>query len=394
MAGQGSQAKGNSGSSGNARAQEQAVKRLARAGALHTLVRGGLPLATQKRLLKDALPKPAARQLPKEVWASLAASIAAENPLFAGTLGQALHDHLGWDQEPAELDDWWDIVVERPLQALWMAALSRNRAVRKELAHITHHCLENFRASPDSSPPSWEFVEAIVDVQAETLTRLRDVERRAAEATRKHEVERARLAELRKQLKRMRRESSELRASRTRVEPTAQNESSPAPGPEPRSELQELERRLRRVEKEREHLLRELERERERKATTSSPMATVSDSGTVQPAVNEPPAPEEEVSARLRLLGKMLGRLLRKGKVGASHTQEDNLLRGVADHEKGEAKQLVELLCREGLLVSKPTTTTRHVSLNPDHTGEIRRIVDGTIDNPRLARFLAGPITR
>jgi hypothetical protein len=329
------------------------------------------------------------------VWASLAASIAAESPIFALALGQALHDHLGWDHEPAVLDDWWDVVVERPLQALWMAALSRNKAVRKELAHITQHCLENFRASPESSPPSWEFVESVLDVQAETLARLREAERRAAEAARKHEAESARLEELREELKRLRRESSELRAGRAQAEhrlrELAQSEAQPSPEPDAPSELRELERRLRRVEKERDHLLRELERERVRDA--AMPPA---DPAAKNPASapSEARDPAEEINPRSRLLRQMLGRLLRKGKIGASHTQEDNLLRGVADHQKGEAKQLVELLYREGLLVSKPTATTPHVSLNPDHTAEIRRIVEGTVDNPRLARFLSDPITR
>ena len=114
----------------------KAFERLARQRALQTLVRGALgPFA--RRLLKDAMPARAAAELPEEVWSSLAASIALESPGFAVPLAQELHDRLSWDKEPAELDAWWDLVREKPLEALWMAALSENRAVRKEFAENT-----------------------------------------------------------------------------------------------------------------------------------------------------------------------------------------------------------------------------------------------------------------
>jgi hypothetical protein len=83
----------------------------------------------------------------------------------------------------------------------------------------------------------------------------------------------------------------------------------------------------------------------------------------------------------------MLKKLFKKGKIGASHTHEDNVYRGVADHEKGIAKEAMDLLYREALLVPKPTATDPHVSLSPERTAEIQAIIAGEIQNPRLRRW-------
>src|SRR5262249_23568680 len=89
-----------------------------------------------------------------------------------------------------------------------------------------------------------------------------------------------------------------------------------------------------------------------------------------------------------RVLRQILRKLFKKGKIGASHTHEDNVYRGVADHEKGIAKEAMELLYREGLLMPKPTTADPHVSLNPDEVPQVRAIISGEIANPRLRRFV------
>jgi predicted transcriptional regulator len=83
----------------------------------------------------------------------------------------------------------------------------------------------------------------------------------------------------------------------------------------------------------------------------------------------------------------LLRRLLKKGKIGTSHTHEDNVYRGVADHDKGLAKQAVEVLRREGYLVLKAVGAESHVSLSPALTNEIRAIVAGDVTNHRLARY-------
>ncbi|HJS59822.1 MAG TPA: hypothetical protein VKA01_17070, partial [Vicinamibacteria bacterium] len=196
----------------------RAFDRLARARAFYTLVRGALPLPTLRRLLKDAMPRRSAREMPNEVWASLAASIGLEDGAFAAPLAQALHEQVGWDREPADMDAWWRAVRERPLEALWMAALSESKPLRKEFNHVAEHCLENWRESPSCTPPSWEYVEALLDVQAASARDVRDAERRAEDSERKQSADRERLEELREELKRLRRENADLRGGKAEAE--------------------------------------------------------------------------------------------------------------------------------------------------------------------------------
>src|SRR4029450_4056498 len=68
----------------------EAFRRLIRERALQTLVRGALPTPLLKRLLKDALPRSAAAEMPDEIWAGLAAGIGAETPEVGNTLAAAL----------------------------------------------------------------------------------------------------------------------------------------------------------------------------------------------------------------------------------------------------------------------------------------------------------------
>lgn len=369
----------------------KALERLARQRALQTLVRGALgPFA--RRLLKDAMPPRAAREVPEEVWSSLAASIALESPAFGIPLAQELHDRLSWDREPAELEAWWDLVREKPLEALWMAALSENRSVRKEFAHIAAHCLENFRSSPECPPPSWDYVEGLMEVQAKTTGDLREAERLREDAERRYQVERERAEELREELRRLRRETAELRAARAGAERRVeelQTRSRDAGQLHGAGRIEELERRLRKAEKEREHLLRD----RERVARQSQPDAHALPGTESEPA--EPPAVpgraaplSEDLNPRRRILRQMLRKLFKKGKIGASHTHEDNVYRGVADHQKGIAKEAMDLLYREGFLMPKPTATDPHVSLAAERVAEIRAVIAGEIENPRLRRFV------
>ena len=62
--------------------------------------------------------------------------------------------------------------------------------------------------------------------------------------------------------------------------------------------------------------------------------------------------------------------------------------RGLPDHEKGLAKEAMDLLEREGLLLCKPTVAGAHVSLTPERAGEVKAIIAGHIENPRLRRFV------
>ena len=71
---------------------DAAFDRLAKHRALHTLVRGALPLATLKRLLKDAMPQKHAREMPAETWSSLAA--------WSGAVGTRLRSRFGTMRKP------------------------------------------------------------------------------------------------------------------------------------------------------------------------------------------------------------------------------------------------------------------------------------------------------
>ncbi len=376
---------------------DAAFDRLAKHRALHTLVRGALSVATLRRLLKDAMPRKHAKEMPDETWSSLAVGICLENADFGDQLAAALHERLAWDREPVDMDAWWEVVRERPLEALWMAALSSSKELRKEFGHIASHCLDNYRSSPAAAPPSWEYVEGLLDVMAATNQDLRDSERSAENALRKYDVERERLDELRDELKRQRRELSELRAevADQRRGSSQTPASLSVPASDEARRIEDLERRLRKSEKEREHLHREIERLRDEAGDAP-------DTDEPEPATLERPrggaseVPEAEEAStiaadpnpRRRVIRQMLKKLLKKGKVGASHTHEDNVYRGVADHEKGIAKDAIELLYREGYFMPKPTATDPHVSIAAERVAEVKLIIAGELHEPRLVRFV------
>jgi len=372
----------------------EALGRLAGEGALQTLVRGTLPASLLRRLFGPALPRRTVAEMPEEVWSALAAGIAAESPLFGLSLAQALHDRLAWDREPAHGDEWERAVRERPLEVLWMAAISDSKAVRKAFPRTADDCLRAFRASPACTPPSWEFVDGLLEVQASGMRELRETEKTLEDAGRRFEAERQRAEDLREELKRLRRENSDLRAEKAQAERRAAAlaaRAEPA-GPEP-ERLEGLERRLRKAEKENEHLRREIARRasaREERLCPppEPPPATRSLPGYGEEADSDELPSLLDGNPRRRVLRQMLRKLFNKGKIGASHTHEDNVYRGVPDHEKGIAKEAMELLALEGLLLVKPTATDTHVSLSPDHAAEVQAIIAGEIQNPRLRRFV------
>lgn len=345
------------------------------------------------------MPRRLADEMPPEVWSNLAVAIALESGLFGIPLGEALHDQLAWDSEPASLEEWWRVVRERPLEALWMAALSQDKALKKEFAHLVQHCLENYRASPECAPPSWEFVDGILSVHADTMHRLRETEKAAEEGERRWEAERARLDELREELRRLRRENAQLRGEKAQAERNASALASQAratPEPAESRRLEEVERRLRKAEKEREHLTRELARARGEPAGEEGAHQMTPSAAEVDPPPPVASAERPLVAAasladdplpRRRVLRQLLRKLVKKGKIGASHTHEDNVYRGIADHEKGIAKEAMDLLYREGLLVPKPTVTDPHVSLSPERLNEVRSLIAGEFENPRLRQW-------
>ncbi len=163
--------------------------------------------------------------------------------------------------------------------------------------------------------------------------------------------------------------------------------------------LEELERRARRAEKEREHALAELERHRARRAEREAPPALPEEIEDLDEAegvegaaaaYDLPPhaSVSQDPNPRRRVLRLIVRKLFQKSKIGAAHTHEDNVYRGVPDHDKGVAKEAMDLLYREGWLRPKPTVADPHVSLEPERLPEIRALIAGEVDNPRLRAFI------
>jgi hypothetical protein len=237
-------------------------------------------------------------------------------------------------------------------------------------------------------------VEGLLDVHAGQQREQRHVERELDEAERRLESERERVSEQREELKRLRRENVELRTGRAQIEREAQKHAERAAAQAESADAKrfaELERRLRLAEKQREHLLAELERAGAA-PSAERPAALEPDPRAESPADEAHEAERVAIAAdpnpRRRVLRQVVRKLIKKGKIGASHTHEDNVYRGVADHEKGLAKQGIELLYREGWFMPKPTTADPHVSLNPEHLPELRALVAGELLSPRLQAFI------
>ena len=74
--------------------------------------------------------------------------------------------------------------------------------------------------------------------------------------------------------------------------------------------------------------------------------------------------------------GKILDKLLRKGKIEHSHTDIVNLYKGFPGHLKGRAKDMIKELVREGILILKPTHYGQHVSINLEKSKEVIRLIE------------------
>ena len=85
-------------------------------------------------------------------------------------------------------------------------------------------------------------------------------------------------------------------------------------------------------------------------------------------------------------------RLLQKGKIGGHHTEIGHFTRGLPDHEKSDAKEVVEALLRAGILVEKPSVGQRHISLNREALPEIHALIErGDTADPQLAEAWTAP---
>jgi hypothetical protein len=110
----------------------------------------------------------------------------------------------------------------------------------------------------------------------------------------------------------------------------------------------------------------------------------------------EPPAPsfaiDDDACPRRRHARRVLRRLLQKGKIGGHHTEIGHFTRGLPDHEKRDAKEVVEALLRSGILVEKPSVGQRHISLNRESLPQIHALIErGETADPLLAAIWTAP---
>jgi len=81
------------------------------------------------------------------------------------------------------------------------------------------------------------------------------------------------------------------------------------------------------------------------------------------------------LSTQEELKKTVLRRMLADRIIGARHTAIENLSKGIPKHLKGQVKDIVKELIREGFVILKPTGYGQQVSLNPNLLAEIDRIV-------------------
>ena len=114
------------------------------------------------------------------------------------------------------------------------------------------------------------------------------------------------------------------------------------------------------------------------------------------PVADQPAGPslaiDDDACPRRRHARRVLRRLLQKGKIGGHHTEIGHFTRGLPDHEKSDAKEVVEALLRAGLLVEKPSVGQRHISLNRESLPEIHALIErGDTADEQLAEAWTAP---
>lgn len=77
-----------------------------------------------------------------------------------------------------------------------------------------------------------------------------------------------------------------------------------------------------------------------------------------------------------QIKGKILHKLIRKGKFVHSHTALDNLSKGFPPELKGKAKDASNELIKEGILYLKKTNYGNQVSINLNKKEKIMEYID------------------
>lgn len=122
------------------------------------------------------------------------------------------------------------------------------------------------------------------------------------------------------------------------------------------------------------------------------PIWTVEEDPATTPRERERTSAEAQEAQRTwtrrDLIGRMLRRMLAKKEIGGKHTEIHNLYQGLPDHVRGDAKEGVEFLVKEGILRRKPTTKDDHVSIEPTYVRLVEDIIEGKPLPPNISRWL------
>ena len=77
----------------------------------------------------------------------------------------------------------------------------------------------------------------------------------------------------------------------------------------------------------------------------------------------------------MKIANTIVRKLAYMGKWGASHTSFDNLSKEFPGHLRGDVKKDAEKLIKENILLVKPTSYGKEVSLNPERKADIERMI-------------------
>ena len=72
----------------------------------------------------------------------------------------------------------------------------------------------------------------------------------------------------------------------------------------------------------------------------------------------------------------ILRKLFRRRVIGAKHTAFEHVVSGIPSHLAGDAKDVAEVLIKDGLILVKPTSYGLQISLNPERLDEIIQIIE------------------
>jgi len=72
----------------------------------------------------------------------------------------------------------------------------------------------------------------------------------------------------------------------------------------------------------------------------------------------------------------ILRKLYRHRIIGGKHTAIENLTKSLPKHLIGDAKDAIDELIKEELILTKPTSYGLQVSLNPEKIDEIHKIIE------------------